>query len=147
MVLDEAALKKFGFIPREPKNAINIDPLQTAGKLTEEARRALLEWGDGYSVCDFCAGVLDLIKKPPIEEFVHGALPEFLNIDAVRITHGAREAKFAVMHSIAEEGDYVVMDELAHYSSVVAAQRARLNIKKVPHNGSPEYMTDVEGYA
>jgi Sep-tRNA:Cys-tRNA synthetase len=147
MALDEAALKNFGFIPREPKDAINIDPLQTAGKLTEDARRALLEWGDGYSVCDFCGGVLDLIKKPPIEEFVHKALPEFLNVDAVRITHGAREAKFAVMHSIAQEGDYVVMDEVAHYSSVVAAQRARLNIKKVPHSGSPEYTTDVEGYA
>lgn len=147
MVLDEAALKKFGFIPREPKDAINIDPLQTGGRLTEDARRALLEWGDGYSVCDFCGGVLDLIKKPPVEEFVHSALPEFLNTDEVRITHGARESKFAVMHSMAKEGDYIVLDELAHYSSFVAAQRAGLNIRTVPHSGSPEYKTDEEGYA
>ncbi|WP_406671013.1 O-phospho-L-seryl-tRNA:Cys-tRNA synthase [Methanolobus sp. ZRKC4] len=147
MVLDDAALKKFGFIRREPKDAINIDPLQTGGKLTEEGRQTLLEWGDGYSVCDFCGGVLDLIKKPPVEEFVHNALPEFLNTDEVRVTHGARESKFAVMHSMAKEGDYVVLDELAHYSSYVAAQRAGLNIRTVPHSGSPEYKTDEEGYA
>ncbi len=30
---------------RETKDFINIDPLQTGGKLTEDARRALLEWG------------------------------------------------------------------------------------------------------
>lgn len=147
MGLDETTLKKFGFIPRETKDSINIDPLQTAGKLTEEAKKVLLEWGDGYSVCDFCGGVLDLIKKPPIQDFVHSALPEFLNIDEVRITHGARESKFAVMHAIAQEGDTIIMDELAHYSSVVAAQRARLNIKKVSHNGAPEYLTNTEGYA
>ncbi|MBN2110162.1 MAG: O-phospho-L-seryl-tRNA:Cys-tRNA synthase [Methanosarcinaceae archaeon] len=147
MVLDEAALKKFGFIRREPRDAINIDPLQTGGILTEEARQALIEWGDGYSVCDFCDGVLDLIKKPPIEQFIHNALPEFLNTDVVRLTHGARESKFAVMHSMAREGDYVVLDELAHYSSFVAAQRAGLNVRTVPHSGSPEYRTDVEAYA
>ncbi|WP_340819352.1 O-phospho-L-seryl-tRNA:Cys-tRNA synthase [Methanolobus sp. WCC4] len=147
MELDDSTLNKFGFIARGPKDAINIDPLQTGGKLTEDARKALLEWGDGYSVCDFCGGVLDLIKKPPIEEFVHNALPAFLGADAARITHGARESKFAVMHSMAQEGDYVVLDGLAHYSSFVAAQRARLNVKTVPHSGSPEYKTDVEGYA
>nr|WP_321496617.1 O-phospho-L-seryl-tRNA:Cys-tRNA synthase [uncultured Methanolobus sp.] len=147
MELDDSILNKFGFIARGPKDAINIDPLQTGGKLTEDARKALLEWGDGYSVCDFCGGVLDLVKKPPIEEFVHTALPAFLDTDAVRITHGARESKFAVMHSIAQEGEYIVMDELAHYSSYVAAERARLNVKTVPHSGSPEYKTDVEAYA
>lgn len=147
MPLDESTLKKFGFIPRATKDSINIDPLQTAGKLTQEAKKALLEWGDGYSVCDFCDGVLDLIKKPPIQEFIHSALPQFLNVDQVRITHGARESKFAVMHAIAKEGDTIVMDELAHYSSVVAAQRARLNIAKVPHSGAPEYLTDADGYA
>ncbi len=147
MELDDSILNKFGFIARGPKDAINIDPLQTGGKLTEDARRALVEWGDGYSICDFCGGVLDLIKKPPIEEFVHNALPAFLDTDVARITHGARESKFAVMHSMAQEGEYVVLDELAHYSSFVAAQRARLKVKTVPHSGSPEYKTNVEKYA
>lgn len=147
MELDDSTLSKFGFIERGPKDAINIDPLQTGGILTEEARRSLLEWGDGYSICDFCGGVLDLIKKPPIHEFIHSALPAFLDTDVARITHGARESKFAVMHSMAQEGEYVVLDGLAHYSSFVAAQRARLNVKTVPHSGSPDYKTDVEGYA
>ncbi len=147
MVLDDSALSKFGFISRGPKDAINIDPLQTGGKLTEDARKSLVEWGDGYSVCDFCGGVLDLMKKPPIEEFVHKALPEFLGTDQARVTHGARESKFMVMHSMSKEGDTIVLDELAHYSSYVAAQRARLNVKKVPHSGAPDYKTDVEAYA
>ncbi|APH38907.1 O-phospho-L-seryl-tRNA:Cys-tRNA synthase [Methanohalophilus halophilus] len=146
MSLNEDKLKKFGFIERGPKDAINIDPLQTGGILTEDARKALLEWGDGYSICDFCGGVLDLIKKPPVYEFVHEALPEFIGTDEVRLTHGARESKFAVMHSMGKPGDTVVLDGLAHYSSHVAAQRANLEIEKVESSGHPEYSLDPEGY-
>jgi Sep-tRNA:Cys-tRNA synthetase len=146
MSLDEDKLKKFGFIERGPKDAINIDPLQTGGILTEDARKALLEWGDGYSICDFCGGVLDLIKKPSVYEFVHEALPEFIGTDEVRLTHGARESKFAVMHSMGKPGDTVVLDGLAHYSSYVAAQRADLEIEKVESSGNPEYSIDPEDY-
>lgn len=146
MSLDGDKLKKFGFIERGPKDAINIDPLQTGGILTEDARKALLEWGDGYSICDFCGGVLDLIKKPPVYEFVHEALPEFIGTDEVRLTHGARESKFAVMHSMGKPGDTIVLDGLAHYSSHVAAQRADLEIEKVESSGHPEYNLDPEGY-
>jgi Sep-tRNA:Cys-tRNA synthetase len=146
MTLDSDSLAKFGFIERGPKGFINIDPLQTGGILTPDARKALQEWGDGYSICDFCPGSLDNIKQPPIRDFIHDALPEFLGVDGARITHGAREAKFAVMHSIANEGDYIVLDGLAHYSSIVAAQRARLNIESVEHTGRPDYHIDPEGY-
>lgn len=147
MALDKSSLQKFGYIERETLNAINIDPLQTGGILTDEARQALIQWGDGYSVCDFCPGTLDQIKKPKIKDFVHEALPEFIGADEVRITNGARESKFAVMHSVANEGDWVVLDNLAHYSSYVAAQRARLNVGTVPDSGHPDYYTDPEGYA
>lgn len=147
MTLDDMSLQKFGYIKREPLNSINIDPLQRGGILTDEARRALLQWGDGYSICDFCQGVLDQIKKPPIHDFVHGALPEFLGTDKVRVTNGARESKFMVMHSMTEEGDFVVLDQIAHYTSYVAAQRARLNVKTVPNSGNPDYKTEPEGYA
>ncbi|MDM7920127.1 MAG: O-phospho-L-seryl-tRNA:Cys-tRNA synthase [Methanosarcina sp.] len=146
MKLDDSSLQKFCFIKRETLGSINIDPLQTGGLLTEAAKQALVEWGDGYSVCDFCGGVLDLIKKPPIHDFVHQALPEFLGCDEARVTNGARESKFAVMHSIGKPGDWIVLDGLAHYSSYVAAERAGLNIKVVPHAGSPEYYLDPEGY-
>lgn len=63
MELDENSLQKFGYIRRETSGSINIDPLQTGGMLTEAARRALVEWGDGYSVCDFCPGTVDIIKN------------------------------------------------------------------------------------
>ena len=147
MKLDDSSLQKFGFIKRETLGSINIDPLQTGGLLTGAAKQALVEWGDGYSVCDFCGGVLDQIKKPPIHDFVHKALPEFLGCDEARVTNGARESKFAVMHSIGKPGDWIVLDGLAHYSSYVAAERAGLNIKTVQHSGSPDYYLDPEGYA
>lgn len=146
MTLDDSSLQKYGFIKRETLGSINIDPLQTGGLLTEAAKQALVEWGDGYSVCDFCGGVLDLIKKPPIHDFVHQTLPEFLGCDEARVTNGARESKFAIMHSVGKPGDWIVLDGLAHYSSYVAAERAGLNIKAVPHSGSPEYYLDPEGY-
>ncbi|VVB71317.1 O-phospho-L-seryl-tRNA:Cys-tRNA synthase 1 [uncultured archaeon] len=126
---------------------INLDPLQRGGILTPEARAALVEWGDGYSVCDFCAGMLDRIKTPPVEEFVHGMLPEFLGTDEVRITHGAREGKFAAMHALCDKGDWVVMDGNAHYTTVLAAERAGLNIEYVPSSGEPDYAISEEGYA
>ncbi len=140
-------LQKFGNIKRSTSGTINIDPLQRGGILTDEARAALVEWGDGYSVCDFCPGALDQIKTPPIYEFIHKALPEFLGIDEARVTNGARESKFAIMHSMTTEGDWIVLDQSAHYSSYVAAQRARLNIKAVPNSGSPDYRIDADGYA
>ena len=126
---------------------INLDPLQRGGILTNEARAALMEWGDGYSVCDFCAGMLDRIKTPPVEEFVHVVLPEFLGTDEVRITHGAREGKFAAMHALSEKGDYVVMDGNAHYTTILAAERAGLKIEYVPSSGAPEYAIHAKGYA
>lgn len=147
MKLDDSSLQKFGFIKRETLGNINIGPLQTGGLLTEAAKKTLVEWGDGYSVCDFCGGVLDKIKKPPIHDFVHKALPEFLGCDEARVTNGARESKFAVMHSVGKPGDWVVLDGLAHYSSYVAAERVGLNIKATSHSGSPDYYLDPEGYA
>lgn len=139
-------LEKFSNLKRDVAE-INIDPLQRGGILTPEARKALIEWGDGYSICDFCAGVMDEIKSPPIDEFVHKALPEFLGIDAVRVTHGAREGKFASMHALCEKGDWVVMDGNAHYTTVLAAERAGLKIQFVPSSGEPGYEISAQGYA
>jgi len=140
-----------GFYERTTKDSINIDPLQTGGKLSEAARRALVEWGDGYSVCDFCPGTLDQIKTPPIYNFIHEELPEFLGCDVARVTNGAREGKFAIMHGVSSsykcEKKAVVMDANAHYSSYVAAERAGLKVLLVPNSGYPEYKMDPEGYS
>ena len=125
---------------------INIDPLQTGGRLTQAAREALQEWGDGYSVCDFCTGRLDGITNPPISEFVHRSLPEFIGMDEARVTNGAREAKFAVMHSVGRPGDAVVVDGNAHYSTHVAAERTGLRVVEVPKSDGPRFSIDPEGY-
>ena len=142
----DPTLQKFGFIKRETPREINLDPLQTGGLLTTDARQALVEWGDGYSVCDYCGGMLDQIKTPPIFDFVHKALPAFLGMGHARVTNGAREGKFAIMHAMAEPGDWIVMDGNAHYSSIVAAQRARLNIKLVPKTPAPDHQITPEAY-
>jgi len=125
---------------------INIDPLQTGGILTNEARQALIEWGDGYSVCDFCLGKLDEIKTPPIYDFVHKILPEFIGADRVCLTHGAREGKFMIMHAIAKPGDFIIIDKNAHYTTYIAAERAGLKIKEVENSGYPEFKIDVDKY-
>ena len=139
-------LEKFTRLKRDIAR-INVDPLQRGGILTPEAKAALIEWGDGYSICDFCAGMLDHIKNPPVEEFVHSVLPEFLGTDEVRVTHGAREGKFAAMHSLCQKGDYVVMDGNAHYTSVLAAERAGLNVEYVVPKKEPDYAISADGYA
>ncbi|AGK62107.1 Sep-tRNA:Cys-tRNA synthase [Archaeoglobus sulfaticallidus PM70-1] len=135
------------FYPRQTKEFINIDPLQTGGRLSEEAKKALVEWGDGYSVCDFCTGTLDSIKTPPIYKFVHEILPEFLGCDVARITNGAREGKFAIMHAFSGcKGGEIIMDENAHYSSYVSAERAGLKVIFAKNSGYPEYIVTADDY-
>ena len=132
---------------RESEKYINLNPIQRGGIVPEETRGVLDEWLDGYSICDFCEGILDCIKSPPIYEFVHRVLPEFLDVDAVRLTGGARESKFIVMHSICKPGDIVLVDQNAHYTSFVAAERAGLRVEEVPNSGYPEFMIEAERYA
>ncbi|MEM2922495.1 MAG: aminotransferase class V-fold PLP-dependent enzyme, partial [Candidatus Bathyarchaeia archaeon] len=140
-------LQKLRNLKREHRSFINLDPLQRGGILSPEAREALEAWGDGYSICDFCTGRLDMIRNPPIYHFVHELLPKFLNVDVVRITQGAREGKFMVMHSLCKPGDTIVIDGNAHYSTYVAAERAGLNLEIVPNSGYPEFRINPEGYA
>jgi Sep-tRNA:Cys-tRNA synthetase len=121
-------------------------PLQTGGILTEAAKEALAEFGDGYSVCDFCQGVLCNIANPPIRDFVQEVLPPFLGCEVATITHGAREAKFMVMHSLAKPGDSIIVDGSKHYTTFVAAERAGLNVIEVPNSGHPEFRVDVNEY-
>jgi Sep-tRNA:Cys-tRNA synthetase len=140
------SLQKLSGLRREHKWLINLMPLQTGGMLTDSAREALVEFGDGYSVCDFCQGVLCSITNPPIRDFVHEVLPPFLGCEVATITHGAREAKFMVMHSLAKPGDAILVDGNRHYTTFVAAERVGLNIIEVPHSGHPEFRIDVNEY-
>jgi Sep-tRNA:Cys-tRNA synthetase len=143
---ENKTLQKLANLQRQHKGLINLMPLQTGGMLTDAARKALIEFGDGYSVCDFCEGILCNVINPPIRDFVQALLPQFLGCEVATITHGAREAKFMVMHSLAQPGDSILVDGNRHYTTVVAAERAGLNIIEVPNSGHPEFRVEVNEY-
>jgi Sep-tRNA:Cys-tRNA synthetase len=104
---------------------INIQPIQAAGRLTPEARKAIISYGDGYSVCDYCRKPfrLDKITRPPIEEF-HQDLAKFVNMDQVRVVPGARRGFQVVTQSLLEKGDIVIVSSLAHYTEFLAVEVA-----------------------
>ena len=140
------ALEKLTHLERPQKGMINIMPLQTGSILTDAARQALMEFADGYSVCDFCQGRLTDIANPPVKQFVHDLLPDFLGCDVAALTYGARDGIFMVFHTLVKPGDTIVVDRNRHYSTAVAAERTGAVLAPVPHSGPPEYILDVEGY-
>ncbi len=112
---------------------INIHPIQAAGRLTPEARKAIISYGDGYSTCDYCRKPfrLDKITRPPIEEF-HRELAKFVNMDQARVVPGARRGFQAVTQSLVEKGDSVIVSSLAHYTEFLAVEVAGGIVKEVP---------------
>ena len=114
---------------------INIHPIQAAGRLTPEARKAIIAYGDGYSTCDYCRKPfrLDKITKPAILDF-HGQLAQWLNMDQARVVPGARRGFQAVVSSLAEKGDSVIVSALAHYTEFLAVEQAGAFVKEVPKN-------------
>lgn len=151
MRVDAERLKKYIGMKRDfsEEEYINLQPIQRGGVLTEEARKAILEFGDGYSVCDWCppkAARLDMINDPPIQQF-YVDLATFLGMDIARVVSRCREAKFIAFRMLGRQGDYVVLDSTAHYSSYIAAELADLKVKEVPHSGAPEYRIDPALYA
>lgn len=135
----------YGLTRNTERENLNLNPLQRGGVLPIEARKALYEFSDGYSVCDYCGGRLDEIAKPHIHGFLDD-LAGFINTDHARTTHGAREGKFAVMHALCKPGDTIVVDGNAHYTTHVAAERCGLKMVEVPNEGEPEYKITPEGY-
>ncbi len=138
-------LKKFENLERKNKGLINLNPIQTGGKLTKAAKKALVEFGDGYSVYDISPG-LELMEMPLIKKFIQEDLPNFLGADIARLTFGAREGIFNVMHSIIKPGDIILVDGNRHYTTITAAERAGLKIVEVPNSEEPEYKINVEDY-
>jgi len=133
-----------------PWKVINLNPIQRGGILSPEARKAIVEYADGYSVCDWCPPKtprLDRIERPPIHDF-YNDLATFLDADATRVVTRCREAKFIsfLMLKRARGGRYVVVDGLAHYSTFLAAELCGLQVKTVPVGPEPEFRLDPEGY-
>lgn len=111
---------------------ININAIQPGGRLTAEARKALIAYGDGYSVCDKCLeGRLDKIRKPPVDEF-HAELADFVGMDEARVVPGARRGFQAVASSLLDKGDVVIVSDLAHYTEFLAVENVGGVIKEVP---------------
>ncbi|MDD5025082.1 MAG: O-phospho-L-seryl-tRNA:Cys-tRNA synthase [Methanoregula sp.] len=104
---------------------INIDPIQAGGRLTCDAIKAVIAYGDGYSVCDNCRkpNRLDYIAKPPIAEF-HKDVASWLNMDTARVVPGARRGFQAVAHTFVQKGDPVLLTSLSHYTEFLAVEGA-----------------------
>ncbi len=114
---------------------INIHPIQAAGRLTPNAMKALIAYGDGYSTCDWCRKPfrLDKICRPPIQEF-HSELAKFVGMDEARVVPGARRGFQAVTSSIVKSGDPVIVSSLAHYTEFLAVEDAGGVVREVPLN-------------
>ena len=131
---------------RKNKELINLNPIQTGGKLTSVAKQALIEFGDGYSICDFCLSRLDKIENPNIKKFVYQDLPKFLGADVVRITNGAREGIFSVIHAVTKPGDTIIVDGNRHYTTIIAAERSGVKVVEIPSSGEPKYKINTQDY-
>ncbi len=125
---------------------INVNPLQTGGRATLAARRAIAAYIDGYSVCDWCKGALPITDKPSIQSTLE-EVSEFLGMDTTLPTNGCREAKQAVMAALCEKGDAIVVDGNRHYSTYVAAESLGLKVYEVPSSGHPEFLVKPGDYA
>ena len=120
--------------------SINIDPIQAGGRLTADAMKAVIAYGDGYSVCDNCRkpNRLDYISKPPIAEF-HKDVAAWLNMDAVRTVPGARRGFQAVAHTYVQKGDPVLLTSLSHYTEFLAVEGTGGIAREIPARSRPYY--------
>ncbi|MFX1385090.1 MAG: O-phospho-L-seryl-tRNA:Cys-tRNA synthase [Promethearchaeota archaeon] len=150
LVYDNELVQKYSHLSRTiNEEYINIHPIQRGGILTPEAYKALIAYGDGYSICDNCMkGRIDKIENPPIIEFLKD-LTRFLNIENVLITASARESKRMVMEVLAKRfpnRKRVIIDSLAHYTTYLAIESNNLKLSEVPNSGEPEFRIDPSDY-
>lgn len=115
------------------ESSINIDPIQVGGRLTPEAMKAIIAYGDGYSICDNCRKPfrLDYIKTPPVDVFMRD-LAAFLHMDVARVVPGARRGFQAVADTYVEKGDPVLITALSHYTEVLAIESRGGLIREIP---------------
>lgn len=150
MEYNNALVQKYANLSRfVNEEFINIHPIQRGGLLTPEAFKALIHFGDGYSICDNCLkGRIDEIENPPVVDFLQD-MSNFLNIDNVMPTAAARESKRLIMKSLSKKypkRKTVVIDSLAHYSTYLAIESNELKVREVPNSGKPEFSIKSEDY-
>ena len=115
------------------ESSINIDPIQVGGRLTAEAMKAIIAYGDGYSICDNCRKPfrLDYIKTPPVDVFFRD-LAAFLHMDVARVVPGARRGFQAVADTYVQKDDPVLITALSHYTEVLAIESRGGIIREIP---------------
>ncbi len=109
-----------------------IDPIRSGGIVPDEIKEKLIDYIDGYCVCQYCKGNLNEITKPNLKKLINEDLPSLVNSDYARLTHGAREGFFTVFYALKKELNYefVILDANSHYSMELAAELAGLKIFK-----------------
>ena len=124
--------------------AINIDPIQAGGRLTADAMKAIIAYGDGYSVCDNCRKPfrLDHIKKPPLDAF-HRDLARFVGMDEARVMPGARRGFQAVADTYVEKGAPVLLTALSHYTEFLAVEAAGGIQREIPKDAKNIITADA----
>jgi len=115
------------------ETSINLDPIQVGGRLTPEAMKAMISWGDGYSVCDNCRKPfrLDYIQNPPLKDF-HVDVAEWLGMGQARTVPGARRGFQQVAGTYVEKGDPVLIGALAHYTSYLSVELQKGVVREIP---------------
>jgi Sep-tRNA:Cys-tRNA synthetase len=123
---------------------INIDPIQAGGRLTADALKAVIAYGDGYSVCDNCRkpNRLDYISKPPIAGF-HRDVAAWLNMDEVRVVPGARRGFQAVANTYVRKGDPVLLTSLSHYTEFLAIEGTGGIVREIPQDTAHKITADA----
>ncbi|MFO8017497.1 MAG: O-phospho-L-seryl-tRNA:Cys-tRNA synthase [Promethearchaeia archaeon] len=128
---------------------INIHPIQRGGILTPEAYKALISYGDGYSLCDNCLkGRIDKIENPPVVNFLED-MGKYLQIDNIMPTAAARETKRMAMEAMSKrypKRKTVIVDGNAHYTTYLAIENNNLKVREVPNTGEPENKINPEDY-
>ncbi|HJJ37786.1 MAG TPA: O-phospho-L-seryl-tRNA:Cys-tRNA synthase [Methanocorpusculum sp.] len=115
------------------ETSINLDPIQVGGRITPEAMKAMIAWGDGYSVCDNCRKPfrLDYIQNPPLKDF-HVDVAEWLGMAQARTIPGARRGFQQVAGTYVEKGDPVLIGALAHYTSYLSVELQKGIVREIP---------------
>jgi Sep-tRNA:Cys-tRNA synthetase len=126
------------------ESSINIDPIQSGGRLTPEAMKAVIAWGDGYSVCDQCRKPfrLDQIRTPPVDLF-HRDLAAFVGMDVARVVPGARRGFQAVADTYVGKGDPVLITALSHYTEVLSIEAKGGIIREIPKDDNNIITADA----
>lgn len=126
------------------ESSINIDPIQVGGRLTAEAMKAMIAYGDGYSICDNCRKPfrLDYIKTPPVDVFFRD-LAAFLHMDVARVVPGARRGFQAVADTYVQKDDPVLITALSHYTEVLAIESRGGIIREIPKSGENMITPDT----